>query len=148
MSDHQQKKWYVGAMNDALFVIDAPPRPSTDDITEQPNVNVIAACGTDFEGAYRMVAEHNAAPASRTGDQSMKALASNVEPTLIEARDELRRMFLDANLISVKRTEFIDLHSDAPHVSYTVQVDIWGTSPESTLNAAMEWMRKRWKESQ
>lgn len=25
------KKWYLGAMNDGLFIIDTPPRPSTDD---------------------------------------------------------------------------------------------------------------------
>lgn len=52
------KKWYVGAMNDGLFVIDAPPRPSTDDITEQ-SVNVIAALGTNREAADLLVAEHN-----------------------------------------------------------------------------------------
>lgn len=53
------KKWYVGAMNDGLFVIDAPPRPSTDDITDQPNVNVIVAMGTNREAADLLVAEHN-----------------------------------------------------------------------------------------
>lgn len=29
---HTKGPWYVGAMNDRLFIIDAPPRPSTDDI--------------------------------------------------------------------------------------------------------------------
>lgn len=53
------KLWYVGAMNDGLFVIDAPPRPSTDDITNQPNVNVIAALGTNRDAADLLVKEHN-----------------------------------------------------------------------------------------
>lgn len=26
------KRWYIGAMNDARFIIDTPPRPSTDDV--------------------------------------------------------------------------------------------------------------------
>lgn len=34
--------WYLGSQNDALYVIDQPPRPSTDDINPDQNVNVIA----------------------------------------------------------------------------------------------------------
>lgn len=58
--DKNQKWWYVGAMNDALFVIDAPPRPSTDSINpDQPNVNVIAALGNYREAAELLAREHN-----------------------------------------------------------------------------------------
>lgn len=59
------KKWYVGAMNDGLFVIDAPPRPSTDDVTDQPGVSVIVAMGTNREAADLLVAEHNGRIAAR-----------------------------------------------------------------------------------
>lgn len=34
--------WYVGAQNDALYVINKPPRPSTDDINPEQDVEVIA----------------------------------------------------------------------------------------------------------
>lgn len=34
--------WYVGAMNDALFVIDQPPRPSTDDPNHDAKTQSIA----------------------------------------------------------------------------------------------------------
>jgi len=57
--DEDQKWWHVGAMNDAYFVIDQPPRPSTDYITEQPDVNVIAATGTNRVAAELLVHEHN-----------------------------------------------------------------------------------------
>lgn len=35
-------KWYIGAQNDALFIIDQPPRPSTDDTVDVADVSVIA----------------------------------------------------------------------------------------------------------
>lgn len=57
------KCWYVGAMNDGAFVIDAPPRPSTDDINPHQDVNVIAAFGDKFDLADLLVAEHNKAVA-------------------------------------------------------------------------------------
>jgi hypothetical protein len=34
--------WYVGAMNDALFVIDQPPRPSTDHPNHKAKTQSIA----------------------------------------------------------------------------------------------------------
>lgn len=43
MSRHTPGPWYVGAQNDGLFVIDRPPRQSTDDITEGRDVGVVAA---------------------------------------------------------------------------------------------------------
>lgn len=27
----ERRRWYVGAMNDGLFIVDQPPRPSNDD---------------------------------------------------------------------------------------------------------------------
>ena len=54
---------YVGSMNDALFVIDQPPRPSHDEGPwDGPNgPNVIDACGQDEALANRLVAAWNAA---------------------------------------------------------------------------------------
>lgn len=43
MADTAHTAWYVGSQNDGLFIIDQPPRPSTDDITTGPaGLNVIA----------------------------------------------------------------------------------------------------------
>lgn len=36
------EKWYVGAQNDALFIINKPPRGGTDDIAPKQDVRVIA----------------------------------------------------------------------------------------------------------
>jgi hypothetical protein len=36
------ERWYVGSMNDCLFIIDQPPRPSNDDVNPDHDVNVIA----------------------------------------------------------------------------------------------------------
>lgn len=34
-------RWYLGAMNDALFIIDGPPRPSNDDVVHERGANAI-----------------------------------------------------------------------------------------------------------
>ena len=61
MAEH--KKLYLGAQNDAVFIIDTPPRPAPMDyLTEgDPNTNVIAKIlerGPD--AGKRLVAAHNA----------------------------------------------------------------------------------------
>ena len=40
--NHTPGPWYVGAQNDALYIIDQPPRPSNDDINPDANTNPIA----------------------------------------------------------------------------------------------------------
>lgn len=57
--DKDQKWWYVGAQNDGLFVIDAPPRPLNDYVNPDQDVNVIAALGTNQAAAELLVHEHN-----------------------------------------------------------------------------------------
>lgn len=55
------KHWYLGSMNDGLFIIDRPPRPSTDDIN--PNVGpdvVLNVTNLPQEKAEAIVAAHNA----------------------------------------------------------------------------------------
>jgi hypothetical protein len=39
---HTPEPWHVGCQNDAPFIINQPPRPSTDDIVDIPDVIVIA----------------------------------------------------------------------------------------------------------
>lgn len=51
--------WYLGAQNDGLFIIDQPPRPSTDDEVHDRGVNVIAAV-TDRRWAQSIIDAHNA----------------------------------------------------------------------------------------
>ena len=57
------RRWYLGSMNDGLFIIDAPPRPSTDDVfhdrTNGPSLvlNVVALTS---EQAQAIVDAHNA----------------------------------------------------------------------------------------
>jgi hypothetical protein len=42
MSNHTPTPWFVGAQNDALYIIDRKPRPSTDDIAPNQDVCVVA----------------------------------------------------------------------------------------------------------
>lgn len=56
-------KWYLGAMNDGLFIIDAPPQPAPVDYfcDVDHDVNVIVAMGTDRTKAEAIIEAHNAA---------------------------------------------------------------------------------------
>lgn len=56
-----ERKWYIGAMNDAYHVIDQPPQPGPIDyFCSMDHVDVIVSCGTDRRLAELLVAEHNA----------------------------------------------------------------------------------------
>lgn len=58
-----ERKWYVGAMNDAYHVIDQRPQPGPIDYfcsMDHKDVDVIISCGTDKRLAELLVAEHNA----------------------------------------------------------------------------------------
>jgi len=58
---HTPTPWYVGAQNDAVFIIDRPPRPSTDDVVPGGDVVVIAKLSADrLADARRIVAAVNA----------------------------------------------------------------------------------------
>lgn len=64
------RKWYVGTRNDAIFIIDQPPRPAPIDyLTEgDPDTNVIANMGAGTREicdlADRIIEAHNAAIAA------------------------------------------------------------------------------------
>lgn len=55
--------WHLGSMNDGLFIIDTPPRPSTDDIhgerTDGPSM-VLKAHGLSVADAQAICDAHNA----------------------------------------------------------------------------------------
>lgn len=55
--------WYLGAQNDALYIINTPPRPSNDDCfhdrTDGPTL-VIPVHGLSDSVAQRIVDAHNA----------------------------------------------------------------------------------------
>jgi len=55
--------WYIGTMNDGLFIIDQPPQPAPVDYTCGMNhdLNVIAAMGNDKARTEAIVAAHNEA---------------------------------------------------------------------------------------
>lgn len=57
----QNSRWYLGAMNDGLFIIDQPPQPGPVDYvcTFDHDVNVIAAMGTDRAKAEAIIFAHN-----------------------------------------------------------------------------------------
>jgi len=67
------ERWYLGAMNDGLFIINAPPRPSTDDIWhDRPDgptmfLNIDPLRG-DMKKAQAIVDAHNAALKEREGE--------------------------------------------------------------------------------
>ena len=58
------REWHLGAMNDGLFIIDAPPRPSTDDIVhdrEDGPTLILNVTDLPEAKARAIVAAHNAA---------------------------------------------------------------------------------------
>lgn len=71
MGKRTQESWYVGAQNDALFIIDKPPRPSNDDINPDQDVEVIAK-------VY-----------SGSGEEDERARLLAAAPDLLEAWQEL-----------------------------------------------------------
>lgn len=58
------KRLYLATLNDGLFIIDQPPRPSHDTKADVPDVNVIAKITGNSAGhqevAERMVSAFNA----------------------------------------------------------------------------------------
>ncbi len=56
------QKWYLGSMNDGLFIINQPPRPSTDEQFHEredgPSM-VLNVSGIDPQLAYEIVSAHN-----------------------------------------------------------------------------------------
>jgi len=57
------KPWYLGSMNDGLFIIDMPPRPSTDDQFHDRNDGpgmVLNVSELPREKAQAIVDAHNA----------------------------------------------------------------------------------------
>ena len=58
------REWHLGAMNDGLFIIDAPPRPSTDDIVhdrEDGPTMILNVTDLPEAKAQAVVNAHNAA---------------------------------------------------------------------------------------
>lgn len=55
-------KWYLGSMNDGLFIIDTPPRPCNDDMffdrEDGPNV-VLNVTDLPLSKAMAIVEAHN-----------------------------------------------------------------------------------------
>lgn len=57
------KRWYLGSMNDAMFIINTPPRPSTDDVWhDRPDgpTMVLAVEGLTVERVQAIIDAHNA----------------------------------------------------------------------------------------
>ena len=76
------KRWYVGAMNDGLFIIDQPPSPAPLDHVNpdrHKDAMVIAWSGSR-EDADRIVDAHNAGLAARGGREAelVKALERTI----------------------------------------------------------------------
>jgi hypothetical protein len=62
MNPKTTAKWYVGVMNDAPFIIDAPPRPSTDDCVHDRKDGpdfVVRVHGLRDQDVKDIVEEHN-----------------------------------------------------------------------------------------
>lgn len=54
-------KWYLGSMNDGLFIIDQPPQPGPVDhfCDADHGVSVVAAMGNDRIKAEAIIDAHN-----------------------------------------------------------------------------------------
>ena len=65
-------RWYLGAINDGLFIIDAPPRPNCEspwhDRPNGPQV-VLNVCSLTQERAQSIVDAHNAAMLAARGGE-------------------------------------------------------------------------------
>ena len=61
-------KWYLGSMNDALFIIDKPPMPAPDDTGpyEMPNGPKPISAAIDERNGELIVTAHNATIATLT----------------------------------------------------------------------------------
>lgn len=58
----KQERWYLGAQNDGLFIINRPPRPSNDDIDPDSGPTLaIPVAGISRQAAQTIVDAHNAA---------------------------------------------------------------------------------------
>jgi hypothetical protein len=54
------KYWHLGSMNDAVFIIDTPPRPSTDDVWhDRPDGPEVVIGPIDVSIGRRIVRAHN-----------------------------------------------------------------------------------------
>lgn len=64
-AEGEAKRWHLGAMNDGLFIINAPPRPSTDDTwPDRPDGPTMVLNVTELSEAkaQAIVDAHNTAP--------------------------------------------------------------------------------------
>lgn len=66
-------RWYLGSMNDGLFIIDEPPRPSTDDVWPDPpdGPNMALALGDlPLAKAQAIIDAHNASLSTYQGENA------------------------------------------------------------------------------
>lgn len=62
MNTKTTAKWYVGVMNDAPFIINTPPRPSTDDCVHDREDGpdfVVRVHGLRDQDVQDIITEHN-----------------------------------------------------------------------------------------
>ena len=101
MSDakHTPGPWYVGAMNDALFIINEPPRPvPVDTINTSLRTIVIAKVGEP----------HSEDISSAEAVANARLIAAS--PELLEACRQAKK-YLEPNLVEPGRTVFWNLVS-------------------------------------
>jgi len=89
-------RWYLGSMNDGLFIINTPPRPSTDHQWHgRPDgpTFVVAVSALPEGYAQAIVDAHNTALASqaRAGDEAVRALASAMRKLIPDIGEQLQR---------------------------------------------------------
>lgn len=88
----QYDKWHVGAMNDALFIINRAPSPSNDDVWhDNPNgpTVILKAEGLSLEDAQAICDAHNtrlSVPVATEAEQSEYSISGNrlIKTSLIE----------------------------------------------------------------
>jgi hypothetical protein len=68
------KRWYIGAQNDGLFIIDAPPRPSTDDAHHGRVVGVITPLGDLSRDTAQAICDAHNATLSRPSEDGWRTI--------------------------------------------------------------------------
>lgn len=94
-------RWYLGTMNDALFVIDRPPQPAPDDTGPSAHGRTEAVSGAiDEKNGALIVAAHNAVVAAF--ESRLAALRAKPSGTFAEGVEAVRARAIDAAEAAMK----------------------------------------------
>lgn len=131
-------RWYVGTMNDAVFIIDTPPRPApVDHLTEgDPNTHVISALGAGTPETVKLAEEIVAAHNSELS--RLRAELAEAKAEVIGWRELFPAMFLNEGESHLNYIRLMQKHHDENDALIAAQL----STAEKQLAEAMAWLAK------